>query len=66
MQELHGTLIFTQEDVAYLWRGGTLAIKIDAPDLKVSLDVRYSQAPNDGRRQSLRIKRVAATRESSQ
>lgn len=66
MQELQGTLVLTQEDIAYLWRGGTLAVKIDAPEGKVSLDVTYSQAQNDGRRQSLRIKRVTATEAGKQ
>jgi hypothetical protein len=62
MREIEATLVLTREDVAYIWNGGTLAVKIDAADLKVSLDVSYSQG-SDGRRQSVRIKRVQAKRQ---
>jgi hypothetical protein len=54
--------VLTQEDIAYIWHGGTLAVKIDAPEMKVSLDLSTSR-PSEGRRQSVRIKRVQAKRE---
>lgn len=60
MQEIQAKLVLTQEDIAYIWNGGTLAVKVDAPDLKVSLDVSASRRSGDNRRQSLRIKRVQA------
>lgn len=62
MQEITATLVLTQEDIAYIWNGGTLAVKIDAPEMKVSLDLSASRA-SDSRRQSVRIKRVQAKRE---
>ena len=62
MQEIEATLILNREEIAYIWNGGTLAVKVDAPDLKVSLDLSYSQG-GDGRRQSVRIKRVQAKRQ---
>lgn len=62
MQEITATLVLTQEDIAYIWNGGTLAVKIDAPEMKVSLDLSASRA-SDGRRQRVRIKRVQAKRE---
>ena len=62
MEEITAKLVLTQEDIAYIWHGGTLAVKIDAPEMKVSLDLSASRA-NDGRRQSVRIKRVQAKRE---
>ena len=46
-------LVLTQEDIASLWNGGTLAVKIDAPDTKVSVDVSCSHS-SDGKRQSVR------------
>ena len=64
MQEIEATLVLTREDIAYIWSGGTLAVKVDAPDIKVSLDLSYSQG-GDGRRQSVRIKRVPAKRPSA-
>jgi hypothetical protein len=60
MQEIQAKLVLTQEDIAYIWNGGTLAIKVDAPDFKVSLDVSAARSSGDSRRQSLRIKRVQA------
>ena len=63
MQEIDATLILTQQDIAYIWNGGTLAVKIDAPDTKVSLDVSTSQR-GDRQRQSVRIKRVQPKRRS--
>ena len=60
MQEIQAKLVLTQADIAYIWNGGTLAVKVDAPDLKVSLDVSSSRSSGDSRRQSLRIKRVQA------
>jgi hypothetical protein len=62
MQEIEAKLVLTQEDVAYIWNGGTLAVKIDAPDAKVSVDVSCSRS-SDGRRQSVRIKRLQAKRQ---
>jgi hypothetical protein len=62
MQEIEATLVLTREEIAYIWNGGTLAVKVDAPDLKVSLNLSYSQG-GDGRRQSVRIKRVQAKRQ---
>jgi hypothetical protein len=62
MQEIEATLVLTREDIAYIWNGGILAVKVDAPDVKVSLDLSYSQG-GDGRRQSVRIKRVQAKRQ---
>lgn len=62
MREIEATLVLTREDVAYIWNGGTLAVKIDAADLKVSVDVSYPQG-GDGRRQRVRIKRVQAKRQ---
>ena len=62
MQEITAKLVLTQEDIAYIWNGGTLAVKIDAPEMKVSLDLSAARM-SDGRRQSVRIKRVPARRE---
>jgi hypothetical protein len=62
MQEIEAALVLTREDIAYIWNGGTLAVKVDAPDVKVSLDLSYSQG-GDGRRQRVRIKRVQAKRQ---
>lgn len=62
MQEITAKLVLTQEDIAYIWNGGTLAVKIDAPEMKVSLDLSAARV-SDGRRQSVRIKRVPARRE---
>jgi hypothetical protein len=62
MQEIEAKLVLTQEDIAYIWNGGTLAVKIDAPDLKVSVDVSSSRG-GDGRRQNLRIKRIQARKQ---
>jgi len=62
MEEITAKLVLTQEDIAYIWHGGTLAVKIDAPEMKVSLDLSASRV-NEGRRQSVRIKRVQAKRE---
>ena len=62
MEEITAKLVLTQEDIAYIWHGGTLAVKIDAPEMKVSLDLSASRV-NEGRRQSVRIKRVQAKRQ---
>jgi hypothetical protein len=62
MQEIAAKLVLTQEDIAYIWNGGTLAVKIDAPDLKVSVDV-SSPPRGDSRRQSVRIKRIQAKKQ---
>ena len=63
MEEITAKLVLTQEDIAYIWHGGTLAVKIDAPEMKVSLDLSTAR-PSEGRRQSVRIKRVQAKREA--
>jgi hypothetical protein len=62
MQDIEAKLVLTQEDIAYLWNGGTLAVKIDAPDTKVSVDVSCSRNI-EGKRQRVRIKRVQAKRQ---
>ena len=62
MEEITAKLVLTQEDTAYIWHGGTLAVKIDAPEMKVSLDLSTLRV-NESRRQSVRIKRVQAKRE---
>ena len=62
MEEITAKLVLTQEELAYIWHGGTLAVKIDAPEIKVSLDLSASRV-NESRRQSVRIKRVQAKRE---
>jgi hypothetical protein len=59
MPDINAKLVLTQEDMAYLWHGGTLAIKIDAPETTVSLDLSASQR-GESRRQIVRIKRVPA------
>jgi hypothetical protein len=64
MQEIDAALVLTREDIAYLWNGGTLAVKIDTPGTKVSIDV--SSTPAEGRRrQRVRIKRIEAKRQSA-
>lgn len=62
MEEITAKLVLSQEDIVYLWQGGILAVKIDAPDLKVSLDLSASRT-GEGGRQRVRIKRVPAKRE---
>jgi hypothetical protein len=62
MQEIEAKLVLTQEDIAYIWNGGTLAVKIDAPDMKVSVDVSSSRS-GESRRQSVRIKRLQAKKQ---
>ena len=62
MQEIEAKLMLTQEDVAYLWNGGTLAVKIDGAAAKVSVDVSCSRR-TESRQQRVRIKRVQAKRQ---
>lgn len=62
MQDIEATLVLTQEDLAFLWNGGTLAVKIDAPTGKVTVDVSVSRS-KDGTRQTVRIKRIQAKRQ---
>ena len=62
MQEIEANLVLSQEDVAYLWNGGALVVKVDGADLKVSLDISCSR-PTDQKRQRVRIKRVQAKRQ---
>lgn len=61
MQEIEAALVLKQEDVAYIWNGGTLVVKIDTPEAKVSVDVSCSRH-TDNRRQNVRIKRIEAKR----
>ncbi len=67
MREIEAKLVLSQEDVAYIWNGGTLAVKIEAPDMRVSLDLSClrSTGGGDGKRQSVRIKRIQAKRQSA-
>jgi hypothetical protein len=62
MPEIDAQLVLTQEDIAYIWSGGTLAVKIDGADVKVSVEVSCSRS-SEGKRQSLRIKRIQAKRQ---
>jgi hypothetical protein len=62
MQDIEARLVLTQEDIAYLWHGGILAVKIDGADSKVSVEVSASRTSDD-KRQSLRIKRIQAKRQ---
>lgn len=62
MQEVEARLVLTQEDIAYIWHGGTLVVKIDSPDCKVSVEVGSSRG-SDSKRQSVRIKRIQAKRQ---
>ena len=62
MQEIEAKLVLTQEDVAYLWNGGILALKIDGADSKVSVEVSCSHV-TDSKRQRVRIKRIQAKRQ---
>ena len=64
MEDITAKLVLSQEDLAYIWQGGTLAVKIDAPALKISLDLSTSRS-GEGGRQSVRIKRVQAKREQA-
>jgi hypothetical protein len=48
MQDIEAKLVLTQEDIAYIWNGGTLAVKIDGPDVKVSLDLSCSRSTGAG------------------
>ena len=59
MQDIRAKLALTPEEISYLWHGGTLAVKIDATDTTVSLDLSAAQR-GESRRQSVRIKRVQA------
>ena len=62
MQEIEAQLVLSQEDVGYLWNGGTLVVKIDGAATKVSVDMSCSHQTK-GRRQRVRIKRVQAKRQ---
>jgi len=64
MHEITTKLVLTQEDITYLWNGGTLAVKIDAPDTKVSVDVSCSRS-SARKRKSVRIKRLEARQQSA-
>jgi hypothetical protein len=62
MQEIEAKLVLTQEDVAYIWNGGTLAVKIDGSDTRVSVELSCSRQ-TDSKRQRVRIKRIQAKRQ---
>jgi hypothetical protein len=62
MQEIAAQLVLTQEDIAYIWHGGIIVVKIDGADVKVSVDISSARG-NDSRRQSVRIKRIQAKRQ---
>lgn len=64
MAEIRATLVLSPEEITYLWHGGTLVVKIDAPDTIVSLDLSTSRA-TETRRQRVRIKRVPAQRDAA-
>lgn len=64
MAEIRATLVLSPEEITYLWHGGTLVVKIDAPDAIVSLDLSTSR-PTETRRQRVRIKRVPAQRDAA-
>ncbi len=64
MAEIRATLVLSPEEITYLWHGGTLAVKIDAPDTTVSLDLSTSR-PTETRRQRVRIKRVPARHDAA-
>ena len=64
MQEIDAALVLTREDIAYLWNGGLLAVKIDTPAARVSIDV-SSASSGDNRRQRVKIKRIEAKRQST-
>ena len=62
MQEIAATLTLTQDELAFIWHGGMLAVKIDSPEGKVSVDVSCSRS-SDNKRQTVRIKRIPAKRQ---
>jgi hypothetical protein len=62
MQEIEANLVLSQEDVAYIWNGGALVVKVDGADSKVSIEISASRA-TDQKRQRVRIKRVQAKRQ---
>ena len=60
MEEITAKLVLSQEEIAYIWHGGTLAVKIDAPDMKVSLDLSTSRT-SDGRNRSSCVSALGCT-----
>jgi hypothetical protein len=64
MQEIDAALVLTREDIAYLWNGGLLAVKIDTPETRVSIDV-SSASGADNRRQRVKIKRIEPKRSTT-
>lgn len=62
MQEIEANLVLNQEDVAYLWNGGALVVKVDGAEARVSLQLSCSRL-TDQKRQRVRIKRVQAKRQ---
>ena len=62
MQEIEANLVLKQEDVAYLWNGGLLVVKVDGAEARVSLELSCSR-PTGQKRQQVRIKRVQARRQ---
>jgi hypothetical protein len=62
MQEIEANLVLKQEDIAYLWSGGALVVKVDGAEARVSLELSCPR-PADQKRQQVRIKRVQAKRQ---
>ncbi len=62
MQEIEANLVLNQEDIAYIWNGGALVVKVDGADVKVSMEISASRS-TDQKRQRVRIKRVQAKRQ---
>jgi hypothetical protein len=62
VQEIEANLVLNQEDVAYLWNGGALVVKVDGAEARVSLQLSCSRS-TDQKRQRVRIKRVQAKRQ---
>ena len=62
MQEIEANLVLKQEDIAYLWNGGVLVVKVDGAEARVSLELSCSR-PTDQKRQQVRIRRVQAKRQ---
>ncbi|MCZ6874177.1 MAG: hypothetical protein O7G88_11730 [bacterium] len=62
MQDIEANLVLNQEDIAYIWNGGVLVVKVDGAETKVSVQISCSRS-TDRKRQRVRIKRVQAKRQ---
>ena len=62
MQEIEANLVLNQADIAYIWNGGVLVVKVDGAETKVSMEISASRS-TDQKRQRVRIKRVQAKRQ---